>query len=111
VSDYSKFVAWSARCQDCGGYGMTPGDTMHLGLRDYNAPYPCPNGLPIDTRLPGDCEPWRQKVEKAKRDIERWNREVMVATMAAAITDDECDMWFEAIIKGQNEYCIESEHV
>lgn len=51
-------------------HGMTAGDSMHLGLRDYVEPYPCPNGLPIDMRKPGDCEPWRKRVEKAKRDIE-----------------------------------------
>ena len=49
---------------------MTHGDGHHLGLRDYNQPYPCPNGLPIDLRQPRDCEHWRQRVTKAKRDIE-----------------------------------------
>jgi hypothetical protein len=70
MSEYSQFIAWAARCTDRPGYGMTPGDTVHLGLRDYNEPYPCPNGLPIDTRQPGDCEHWRRLVEKARRDIE-----------------------------------------
>jgi hypothetical protein len=49
---------------------MTPGDSYHLGLRDYNEPYPLPNGMPLDARKPGDCEHWRQRVDKAKRDIE-----------------------------------------
>jgi hypothetical protein len=70
MSEYSRFLSWDARCRDRGSYGMTAGDSMHLGLRDYNQPYPCPNGLPLDARQPGDCEHWRRRVEKAKRDIE-----------------------------------------
>jgi hypothetical protein len=70
MSEYSHFVAWDARCRDCGSYGMTSGDSRYLGLTDYNQPYPCPNGLPIDLRQPGNCEHWRRRVDKAKRDIE-----------------------------------------
>lgn len=70
MSEYSRFLAWDRRCIDRGSYGMTSGDSMHLGLRDYNQPYPCPNGLPLDKREPADCEHWRRRVEKAKRDIE-----------------------------------------
>lgn len=46
---------------------------MHCGFYDYNQPHPCPNGLPTDTREPQDCEPWRDRVESAKRFIEQWN--------------------------------------
>jgi hypothetical protein len=81
MSDYSRFIAWDRRCMDRGSYGMTHGDGHHLGLRDYNQPYPCPNGLPIDTRKPGDCEHWRQRVAKAKQDIDLFDREMKLASV------------------------------
>ena len=81
MSEYSKFYAWDRRCSDRGSFGMTAGDSMHLGLRDYNQPYPCPNGLPLDMRLPGDCEHWRKRVEKAKRDIDLFDREKKLASV------------------------------
>jgi hypothetical protein len=81
VSEYSKFNAWNHGCVDRGSFGMTSGDSMHLGLRDYNQPYPCPNGLPIDMRLPGECEHWRRRIEKAKRDIDFFDREKKLASV------------------------------
>lgn len=70
---------------------MTPGDTMLLGLRDYNAPYPCPNGLPIDTREPGDCEGWRRRVAKAKRDSD-WHRQEIEAAQLVFSESDVLDL-------------------
>ena len=81
MSEYSKFYAWDRRCSDRGSFGMTAGDSMHLGARDYNQPYPCPNGLPIDMRLPGECEHWRRRIEKAKRDIDLFDREKKLASV------------------------------
>jgi hypothetical protein len=81
VSEYSRFLSWDRRCSDRGSFGMTAGDSMHLGLRDYNQPYPCPNGLPIDMRLPGECEHWRRRIEKAKRDIDLFDREKKLASV------------------------------
>ena len=81
MSEYSKFYEWDRRCSDRGFFGMTSGDSMHLGLRDYNQPYPCPNGLPIDMRLPGECEHWRKRIEKAKRDIDLFDREKKLASV------------------------------
>ena len=81
MSEYSKFYAWDRRCSDRGSFGMTAGDSMHLGARDYNQPYPCPNGLPLDMRLPGECEHWRKRIEKAKRDIDLFDREKKLASV------------------------------
>lgn len=81
MSEYSKFNAWNRGCVDRGSFGMTSGDSMHLGLRDYNQPYPCPNGLPLDMRLPGECEHWRKRIEKAKRDIDLFDREKKLASV------------------------------
>ena len=65
---------WLAGCRPRRGFGLTAGDTMHCGLADYTEPFPCPNGLPIDTRKPGESPRWRARVERAKRDIAEWNR-------------------------------------
>ncbi len=81
MSEYSRFLSWDRRCSDRGSFGMTAGDSMHLGLRDYNQPYPCPNGLPIDMRLPGECEHWRRRIEKAKRFIDLFDREKKLASV------------------------------
>jgi hypothetical protein len=87
MSEYSRFLAWDRRCIDRGSYGMTSGDSMALGLRDYNQPYPCPNGLPLDARQPGDCEHWRNRVAKAKQDIEWHRREFAAAEMVFSEKD------------------------
>ena len=81
MSDYSRFIAWDARCTDRGGYGMTPGDTMYLGLRDYNEMYPCPNGLPVQTGGPQNSEHWRSRVASAKRFIDQWNLEIQMQSV------------------------------
>ncbi len=81
MSDYSRFVSWDARCTDRGGYGMTPGDTLHLGLRDYNEMYPCPNGLPVQTGGPQKSEHWRSRVASAKRFIDQWNLELQMQSV------------------------------
>lgn len=81
MSDYSRHISWLARCTDRGAYGITAGDSLHCGFHDYNQLHPCPNGLPIDTRQPQDVQPWRDRVEKAKRDIENWNTEILMESV------------------------------
>ena len=104
MSEYSRHVGWEASCADRGAYGMTAGDSFWQGMRDYNQSRPCPNGLPIDMRLPGECEHWRRRIEKAKRDIETWNRDIAIQQRSESITDDEFDIWFNTLTKGRNEY-------
>jgi hypothetical protein len=91
MSEYSRFLSWMGRCHDRPGYGMTPGDTAYLGLRDYVEPYPCPNGLPIDTREPGECESWQKRIEKARRDID-WHRREFAAAEIVFSEDDVFDL-------------------
>ena len=102
MSESSKFYTWDRRCHDRGSYGMTAGDSYYLGLRDYNQPYPCPNGLPIDGRKPGDCEHWRRRVEKAKQFIGEWNTENRIRSVADSITDEEILLEIETIRQWQH---------
>jgi hypothetical protein len=76
---------------------MTSGDSRYLGLTDYNQPYPCPNGLPIDLRQPADCEHWRRRVDKARRDIERWNSDQRVELLAETVSLDEVKKGLEVL--------------
>lgn len=89
MSDYSQFLRWQAGCVDRGGYGVTSSDTFHQGLRDYNQPYPCPNGMAIDDRKPGQVPAWRRRVEKAKEDIRQHQRQFAVRLLAESITDEQ----------------------
>lgn len=76
MSSVAAWIRWDARCRNMPAHGMTAGDTYHLGLRDYVEMYPCPNGLPIDYRQPADVPAWVDRVDKAKRDIEKHRREI-----------------------------------
>jgi hypothetical protein len=97
MSEYSRFIAWDRSCSDRPGYGMTSGDTMHLGLRDYNEQYPCPNGLPVQTGGPQQSEAWRKRVEKAKAFIEQWNSEQRVVLLAESISIDDVKKGIEVL--------------
>jgi hypothetical protein len=102
MSKSAHFVAWDARCRDRGSYGMTAGDSLHLGLRDYNEPYPCPNGLPLDLRQPGDCEHWRRRVAKARRFIGEWNSEQRVLSLAESLSIDDVKKGIEVLRQWAN---------
>lgn len=73
---------------------------MHRVQLDYSELYPCPNGLPIDYRKPSECEPWLERVERARRDIEThreqcmWNNlgEQSVVVFAAEDVAGICDL-------------------
>ena len=81
MSDYAKFLRWDRSCSDRPGYGMTPGDTLHGGLRDYNETHPCPNGLPVQTGGPRTSLAWRERVERARRFVEQWNSEIKMQSV------------------------------
>ena len=102
MSDYSRFISWDARCTDRGGYGMTPGDTLHLGLRDYNEMYPCPNGLPVQAGGLQASEAWQKRLAKAKQFIQQWNTENRLREVAESITEQEILLEIEVIRTWQN---------
>ncbi len=70
---------------------------MHRVQLDYSELCPCPNGLPIDDRKPGSCEPWRQRVAKARRDAELFDSEWRLRDVAESISVDEILKDVEAI--------------
>ena len=98
----AAWIRWDARCRDMPAHGMTAGYTFHLGLRDYVAPYPCPNGLPIDYRQPADVSAWNDRVARAKRDIEKHKSEQRVQLLAEDLTDETILSEIEAIRRWAN---------
>lgn len=65
---YADLLRWDRSCMDGKSYGITPGDTIMMGMRTYRQAFPCPNGLPLDDSLPSTNPVWRERIEKAKRD-------------------------------------------
>lgn len=77
---------WSSGIIDCGGYGVTNGDTFHLGMRNYDSAMPCPNGLPVVNRKPSEVPCLRERTEKARKFIEEHSREIRVREAAFIIS-------------------------
>lgn len=65
---YSDLLRWDRSCMDGKSYGITPGDTMMMGMRTYREMFPCPNGLRQDDSTPATNPAWRARIEKAKRE-------------------------------------------
>ena len=76
MSSVAAWIRWESRCRNMSSHGVTASDTHYLGLRDYVEMYPCPNGLPIDHRLPAELPAWNDRVAKAKADRDRHRREI-----------------------------------
>ena len=98
----AAWIRWDARCRDMPAHGMTAGDTFHLGLRDYVAPYPCPNGLPIDYRQPAEVPAWNDRVARARQDIEKHKSEQRVQVMAAALQPSVVKAFLRALNNGES---------
>lgn len=77
MSQYTDFLRWQSGCRSFFGvdHGCTAGDSFHQGSRSYTEPFPCPNGLPLDTRKPQEVEWYRERVAKARRDADLFDRE------------------------------------
>ncbi|TXH13899.1 MAG: hypothetical protein E6R03_10465 [Hyphomicrobiaceae bacterium] len=74
MSSHQLWTGWINGCMDRGGFGVSHGDTMHRGLRNFDEPYPCPNGhehriLPFEElrQIPA----YARRLEKARQDIAR----------------------------------------
>jgi hypothetical protein len=77
MSQYTDFLRWQSGCRSFFSvdHGCTAGDSFHQGSRSYTEPFLCPNGLPIDTRAPQEVEWYRERVARARRDADLFDRE------------------------------------
>lgn len=82
-------------------FGATASDTYHLGLKDYDevdlyARYR------DDERKPITVPAWRERIEKAKRDIERDQIRFRVRDMAAALRPSVVRAFLKALNNGES---------
>jgi PAS domain-containing protein len=68
-------------------FGATASDTYHLGLKDYDEVDPYAR-YRDDERKPITVPAWRERIEKAKRDIEKHRSEQRVQLLAESIPDE-----------------------
>lgn len=99
MSTYTDWIRWDARCQYRPGFGVTAGDTMHRGLGDYSSLTPMPNGLPIDTRAPGETEWGRARAARARRDIDGCRWSAATTELAEQLTDIQIHEALKRIIQ------------
>ena len=79
-------------------FGLTAGDTFHQGMRGPPpGGKPHDFGLPIDKRRPDECEGWRRMRDKAKADIDRFQTEERIRSVASRIDRDEVIQLVEII--------------
>lgn len=93
---YSAWYRWIEQAERGKAYGACASDTFYLGLR-FGTTRPCPNGLEMDRTTPENNPAWRARIEKAKAFIERCHQEIRVRNVAGSITDEQLDMWIEAL--------------
>ena len=103
-NEYRDHVREQANVRDGKGYGATAGDTLHLGLRTYDVIDPFARSREPEERQPITCPGWLAIVDKARKFKEDNDRMWAIRDAAEQITDDEFDVWFNTITKGENEY-------
>lgn len=106
----AAFMRWQAGCYDTGGYGIADSDNFYCGSRNYEQPYPCPNGLPIVTTPLSECEGHQRRIAKAKRDIEEFSREFRIREAAGLIKPKQVEEdvrsikeWLKSLFSPQSE--------
>jgi hypothetical protein len=96
------------RQERCGqSFGMCSSDTFHLGLRGV-----APGGKAhefggkIDTRKPDQCAAWRAMRDKAKADIQRFDEQNEIRSVAKSRTKEQinkfveaCEQWANSLLK------------
>lgn len=60
-------------------YGATPGDSFWMGYGDYDEVDPFARYRDEDEPKPITVSAWRARIDKAKRDIEKFDREMRCA--------------------------------
>lgn len=103
-NEYRDHVRDQANIRDGKACGTTAGDTWHLGLRTYDVIDPFARSREPEERQPITCPGWRAIVDKARKFKEDNDRMWAIRDAAEKITDNEFDVWFNTITKGENEY-------
>ncbi len=78
-------------------YGATAGDSFWLGLGTYDEVDPFARYREPEESKPITVPAWRERIEKAKRDIEKHKSEQRVQLLAEQLTDDALKKDIEVI--------------
>jgi hypothetical protein len=78
-------------------FGATAGDSYWLGLGTYDVVEPFARYREREETKPITVPAWRQRIEKAKRDIEKHKSEQRVQLLAESISDETILLEIEAI--------------
>jgi len=89
--EYSNLMRWDRGCMDGKSFGVTPGDTIMMGMRTYRQAFQCPNGLPSDESTTETNPMWRARIEKAKRDTAAHRERIAWQQL-----EDDCAVVFAA---------------
>jgi hypothetical protein len=77
--------------------GATAGDSYWLGLGTYDVVDPFARYREHEESKPITVPAWRERIEKAKRDIEKHKSEQRVQLLAEQLTDETIFLEIEAI--------------
>lgn len=98
MSGLNRHIAWLAGCRNAPGQShRATGDEFHQGnCGGYTETFSCPNGLPIDKGVPSDSKAWRERVERARRDIADHNSEYRVREIVSGVVPEILDVFLKA---------------
>ena len=100
--EYADAVIRDRNIVDRRGYGMTPGDTWHLGLRGYDVIDPFIKSREPEERQPITCPGWRAIVDKARRFKEQNDERWRIRDMAAALQPSVVKAFLRALNNGES---------
>jgi hypothetical protein len=78
-------------------YGATAGDSFWMGYGDYDEVDPFARYREPEESKPITVPAWRERIEKAKRDIEKHKSEQRVQLLAEQLTDEALKKDIEVI--------------
>ena len=87
---------WEASCKPYVNQGCSGQDICYGGFYLYNSlPYPFPMGTVVGDGVKSKL--WRERIDKAKRDITEHKKEHEIRRQAERITDDEMEVFLQAM--------------
>ena len=100
--EYADAMIRDRNIVDRRGYGMTPGDTWHLGLRSYDVIDRFAKTREPEERQPITCSGWREIVDRARRFKEQNDEQWRIRDMAAALRPSVVRAFLRALNNGES---------
>lgn len=100
--EYADAIREQYSIREGKGWGATPGDTWHLGLRGYSVIDPFAKSRDLEESQPITCPGWRAIVDRAKRFRERNDEQWRIRDMAAALQPSVVKAFLRALNNGES---------